>query len=65
MRNGSKAPLMIVLDDGWSYQLERPLGISARGLCDAVGVALSYKGVPRLNLHGASDCSFTWERARS
>lgn len=55
----------IKLDDGWTYELAAPLNISARGVCDPVDADLFYDGRPRMRMHGAADCSFTWERVRS
>jgi prepilin-type N-terminal cleavage/methylation domain-containing protein len=55
-------PAEIKLDDGWSYSLSAPMGISGRGLCDLVTADLSYHGQPRMRLHSAADCSFTYER---
>lgn len=55
----------IKLDDGWTYRLAGPLNISARGLCDPVDADLFYEGMARMRMHGATDCSFTWERIRS
>jgi prepilin-type N-terminal cleavage/methylation domain-containing protein len=52
-------------DNDWTYRLSAPLNISARGLCDPVDADLFYEGRPRMRMHGAADCSFTWERIRS
>ncbi len=55
-------PAEIKLDDGWSYTLSAPLNISARGMCDVVEATLSFQGQAHLQMVGASDCSFTWQR---
>lgn len=55
-------PAEIKLDDGWSYSLSAPLNISARGLCDVVEATLSFEGRPHVQMFGATDCSFTWQR---
>lgn len=53
----------IKLDDGWTYRLAGPLLISPRGVCDVVDVDVFFRERQRLRLNGASDCTFTWERA--
>lgn len=58
-------PAEIKLDTGWTYTLSAPLNISARGLCDPVNADLFFEGRLRMRLHGATDCSFVWERVRS